>query len=196
MAKIPVTVFVCTGKDCSKAWRHVGDCSLRFNLSHSGEMVLYAVARGRELGVDLETIRPDFAVDGIARRFFAAARFAFQSVGNTGCDGGEVLLHLRAAGIEQQVADADDDRIADAFSGQALVAAKRGADTLELAGIVGIGPGNTQIFTDTSAGAWEFPLLAKYRFKGKLMRPFIDAGVSWDKISGATQAVKTPSCSS
>src|SRR5438034_8367529 len=27
MAKIHVTLFVCTGKDCSKAWRHVCDTS-------------------------------------------------------------------------------------------------------------------------------------------------------------------------
>jgi len=56
-------------------------------------------------------------------------------------------------------------------------------------GIVGILPA-TQVFTDTSSGAWEFPLLAKYRFKGKFVRPFVDAGVSWDKISGLTQTVR------
>jgi len=42
---------------------------------------------------------------------------------------------------------------------------------------------------DTSAGAWEFPLLAKYRFKGGLVRPFINGGVAWDKLSGVTQTV-------
>jgi len=56
-------------------------------------------------------------------------------------------------------------------------------------GIVGIGSNVAGIVTDTTSGAWEFPLLAKYRFKGALMRPFIDAGVSWDKISGLTQTV-------
>ncbi len=43
----------------------------------------------------------------------------------------------------------------------------------------------------TTSSAWEFPLLAKYRFKGSLFRPFIDAGVSWDKLSGLTQDVRT-----
>jgi hypothetical protein len=43
---------------------------------------------------------------------------------------------------------------------------------------------------DTTAGAWEFPILAKYRFKGKFVRPFVDAGVAWDKLSGLTQTVK------
>ena len=43
---------------------------------------------------------------------------------------------------------------------------------------------------DTTAGAWEFPILAKYRFKGKIIRPFVDGGVAWDKLSGLTQTVK------
>ena len=55
-------------------------------------------------------------------------------------------------------------------------------------GLIGVG---SSIATDTSTGAWEFPLLAKYRFKGKHLRPFLDAGVSWDKISGLTQAAKS-----
>jgi len=46
---------------------------LQFNLSHSGELVLYALAHGREVGIDVETIRPDFAADAIAARFFAPA---------------------------------------------------------------------------------------------------------------------------
>jgi opacity protein-like surface antigen len=44
---------------------------------------------------------------------------------------------------------------------------------------------------DTTSGAWEFPILAKYRFKGKIVRPFVDAGVAWDKLSGLTQTVKS-----
>ena len=43
---------------------------------------------------------------------------------------------------------------------------------------------------DTTAGAWEFPVLAKYRFKGKIIRPFVDGGVAWDKLSGLTQTVE------
>ncbi len=44
---------------------------LRFNLSHSAGLALYAVARGREVGVDVEALRPDFATDEIAERFFS-----------------------------------------------------------------------------------------------------------------------------
>jgi opacity protein-like surface antigen len=49
---------------------------------------------------------------------------------------------------------------------------------------------NTFTTKSTSANAWEFPLLAKYRFPGKGLRPFIDAGVTWDKLSGLTQTVR------
>jgi Outer membrane protein beta-barrel domain len=42
---------------------------------------------------------------------------------------------------------------------------------------------------DTTSGAWEFPILAKYRFNGKIVHPFVDAGVAWDKLSGLTQTV-------
>ena len=50
------------------------ECSagdLQFNLSHSGGIALYAVARGREVGIDLERIEPKFADDGIAEKFFS-----------------------------------------------------------------------------------------------------------------------------
>jgi 4'-phosphopantetheinyl transferase len=45
---------------------------LRFNVSHSGGIALYAVARRREIGVDVEQVRRDFDVEPIARRFFSA----------------------------------------------------------------------------------------------------------------------------
>jgi 4'-phosphopantetheinyl transferase len=44
---------------------------LRFNLSHSGGIALLAVARNRELGVDVEQIPADFASLEIATRFFS-----------------------------------------------------------------------------------------------------------------------------
>ena len=48
-----------------------GADALRFNLSHSHGMALYAVTRGRELGVDLELIRCDLETEQIAERFFS-----------------------------------------------------------------------------------------------------------------------------
>jgi 4'-phosphopantetheinyl transferase len=49
-----------------------GAQDLRFNLSHSHELALYAFARGRDVGVDVEHMRADFAGDDIAARFFSA----------------------------------------------------------------------------------------------------------------------------
>ena len=40
-------------------------------MSHSGGIALYAFARRREIGVDVEQIRSDFDIEPIARRFFS-----------------------------------------------------------------------------------------------------------------------------
>ena len=53
-----------------------GGGRLRFNMSHSHELALFAVACGREVGVDLERIRPDVADERIAERFFCAREAA------------------------------------------------------------------------------------------------------------------------
>jgi 4'-phosphopantetheinyl transferase len=45
--------------------------ALNFNLSHSAELILYAVTRGRDVGVDVEYIREDFATLEIAEHFFS-----------------------------------------------------------------------------------------------------------------------------
>jgi len=44
---------------------------LRFNLAHSGSVAVFAVARGREVGVDVEMVR-DVDAEAIARRSFSA----------------------------------------------------------------------------------------------------------------------------
>jgi 4'-phosphopantetheinyl transferase len=48
------------------------DRGITFNLSHSGGIALYAFARRRELGIDVEQVRRNFDVEAIARRFFSA----------------------------------------------------------------------------------------------------------------------------
>ena len=46
---------------------------LRFNVSHSAGVALCAVTRVREVGVDVEAHRGDFATEEIADRFFSSA---------------------------------------------------------------------------------------------------------------------------
>jgi 4'-phosphopantetheinyl transferase len=45
---------------------------LRFNVSHSNEMALFAVTHGREVGVDIEYVRAEIACEEIAEHFFSA----------------------------------------------------------------------------------------------------------------------------
>ncbi len=42
-----------------------------FNLAHSGELGLLCVSRGRDVGVDIELIRPEFAGLDVAKKFFS-----------------------------------------------------------------------------------------------------------------------------
>jgi 4'-phosphopantetheinyl transferase len=44
---------------------------LRFNVTHSEGLVVFAVVRSREVGVDVERIRRDFPVEAVARRVFS-----------------------------------------------------------------------------------------------------------------------------
>jgi len=37
--------------------------------------------------------------------------------------------------------------------------------------------------SSTTGSAWEFPLMAKYRFRAKIIRPYVDAGVALDWLS-------------
>jgi len=57
------------------AWEYGGD-AIRFNMSHSQGVALYAVTRGREIGVDLEFMRCDLEVEQIAERFFSPCEIA------------------------------------------------------------------------------------------------------------------------
>jgi 4'-phosphopantetheinyl transferase len=47
------------------------DADLRFNLTHSGHLAVLAVTVGRGLGVDVERMRADRDLLGIARRYFS-----------------------------------------------------------------------------------------------------------------------------
>lgn len=49
---------------------------IQFNLSHSSELALLAVARGARVGVDIEWVKPEFPIDEVAARFFSAAEIS------------------------------------------------------------------------------------------------------------------------
>jgi 4'-phosphopantetheinyl transferase len=44
---------------------------LQFSLAHSGTLAVYAIAKGPEVGIDVEEIRPLFVQERIAEQFFA-----------------------------------------------------------------------------------------------------------------------------
>jgi len=48
-----------------------GGNTLRFNLSHSGNMALIAITKNRDIGVDIESINPNFPCQEIAEKFFS-----------------------------------------------------------------------------------------------------------------------------
>jgi 4'-phosphopantetheinyl transferase len=56
--------------------------AIRFNLTHSHGRALIAVASDREVGVDLEKLRPEVDVVGLAERFFSSQDQAFVKRGD------------------------------------------------------------------------------------------------------------------
>jgi 4'-phosphopantetheinyl transferase len=51
--------------------RRFANSDLRFNVSHSEDVAVYAFSRGREIGVDVEAVRELRDADDIAVRFFS-----------------------------------------------------------------------------------------------------------------------------
>ena len=49
----------------------LSNCDLQFNLSHSGDYILIAVAHKRKVGVDVEHFRINLELEKIAKRFFS-----------------------------------------------------------------------------------------------------------------------------
>jgi 4'-phosphopantetheinyl transferase len=49
----------------------LSETTICFNLSHSGGMALYAIARSMEIGIDLERVRTDFECVEVAEGFFS-----------------------------------------------------------------------------------------------------------------------------
>ncbi len=53
-----------------------GQAAVRFNLSHSDGLALYAIAKDREVGIDLERIQTDFAFEQIGEQFLSSREAA------------------------------------------------------------------------------------------------------------------------
>lgn len=69
----PVAIQFCYGSNGKPSVPDAPD--LHFNISHSGEMVLYGFRQDRRIGVDVEHIRVVSNMEGIARRFFSAEEY-------------------------------------------------------------------------------------------------------------------------
>jgi 4'-phosphopantetheinyl transferase len=54
----------------------IKNCGIEFNLSHSGDWVLFAFTQSAAIGVDIEQIRPLPDMPDVARQNFSAAEFA------------------------------------------------------------------------------------------------------------------------
>jgi 4'-phosphopantetheinyl transferase len=54
---------------------HRPGSDIRFNVSHSRDLALLAIARGRDLGVDIEWKNEDIEVEKLAERFFSVQEY-------------------------------------------------------------------------------------------------------------------------
>ena len=74
----PESVELVRGARGKPALANSGGDSLRFNLSHSEDLAVYALSSGREVGVDVEAIRPlpPPDADAIAACFFSRREYA------------------------------------------------------------------------------------------------------------------------
>jgi len=57
-----------------------------------------------------------------------------------------------------------------------------------------LGSAGNAVTSTGSSGNWEFPLVAKYRFPARIVRPYLEAGVSWDTLSGLKNTASQVVC--
>ena len=72
----PESVQLTYGACGKPALANAGRCALRFNLSHRDDLAVYAFSPGREVGIDVEAIRPLPEADTLAARFFSRREHA------------------------------------------------------------------------------------------------------------------------
>ncbi|MGB8476810.1 MAG: 4'-phosphopantetheinyl transferase superfamily protein [Candidatus Acidiferrum sp.] len=77
LSRAPGCLSFCYGSQGKPALAGESDGdAIRFNVAHSHGVALYAVTRGRQVGIDLERIRFDLAIAEIAERFFSQREVA------------------------------------------------------------------------------------------------------------------------
>ncbi len=57
------------------------------------------------------------------------------------------------------------------------------------------GPTMNTVTSVGSSSNWEFPLVLKYKFPSKIVRPYLEAGVAWDTLAGLKNTVNNVACS-
>jgi 4'-phosphopantetheinyl transferase len=72
LGRAPAEIAFAAGPEGKPRLEDAG-AALRFNLSHSADLALVAVAREAEVGIDVEHVRPRDDLAGLARRTFAEA---------------------------------------------------------------------------------------------------------------------------
>ncbi len=70
-----------------------GDCGVQFNLAHSSDLLVVAVAQGLPVGVDVERVRPLNDAPSIARRFFTRSEADWLEA-QEGADGDRSFFRL------------------------------------------------------------------------------------------------------
>ncbi|MGA2273447.1 MAG: outer membrane beta-barrel protein [Bryobacteraceae bacterium] len=58
-----------------------------------------------------------------------------------------------------------------------------------------LNPSGNETVSTGSSGNWEFPLVAKYKFPSKIVRPYVEAGVAWDTLLGLKNTANNVACS-
>jgi 4'-phosphopantetheinyl transferase len=71
--------FIYSEKGKPSLAQNYDDLGIEFNLSHSGELALYAVTKDKRIGIDVEKIRTNCDVESIAKRFFCESEYQFIS---------------------------------------------------------------------------------------------------------------------
>jgi len=59
-----------------------------------------------------------------------------------------------------------------------------------------LGSAGNAVTSTGSSGNWEFPLVVKYKFPSKIVRPYLEAGAAWDTLAGLKNTVTENLCGS